>query len=237
MKFNKLIIVVSGSCLSLLLIGSSLAANSSNAYRSFLDKTEIIQSSFDDLKDKLEQEKGNKSLVAVPLVQGDDFQISKQDFIFYKSNIEMINQLQNNNSFKSSSFSDDKLIDNMVKDELTVSYAKKLGLEVTSKEVNEAIQQERSLLNNPSITGENNDMVREILKHRIGITGLSEDEFWNNDQTKKSYEKAILKGKLFDKLVAEGKIKNDGADFGNYQMNLLKSSKGEVIVNKSELNN
>ncbi|OAB34898.1 hypothetical protein PMSD_14165 [Paenibacillus macquariensis subsp. defensor] len=241
MKLNKLTVIVGSTCLSLLLIGSAFA---SNAFNTSPAKAEIISSSFDDLKAKIEQEKRSKSLAAdVPLVRGKDFQISKQDFIFYKSGMEMINKLQNNNSLKSSSFSDDSLIDDMVTKELTVSYAKELGLKVTPQEVDTVIQQERSYLNDPSITGEleggidNNETVREIMKHNIRITGLSEDEFWNRDQTKQGYEKALLLGKLYDKLAAEGEIEKDGAAFENYKKNLFENSKGEVIVDKSVLNN
>ncbi len=222
--------------MSLLLVGSAFAAN---AFTPSADKTQIISSTFDELKGKLEQYKDKRSLAAdVPLVQGDDFQISKQDFIFYKSNMEMINKLQNNGSksLNSASFSDDTLIGEMVKKELTVSYAKKLGLEVTPQEVDAVIQQERSYLNDFSITGENNELVREIMKYRIGMTGLSDDEFWNSESTREQYEKALLMGKLYDKLVAEGKFeKGDGAAFGNFQKTLLEEAKGSVIVNKEVL--
>ncbi|MDR0267083.1 hypothetical protein [Paenibacillus sp.] len=239
MRLNKLTVVIGSTCLSLLLVGSAFAASASNVFDSSATKSEIISSSFDDLKVMLDQENNTRSIAVVaPLVHGGDFQISKQDFIFYKSNMEMINKLQNISSLKSVSLSDDSLIGEMVKKEVTVSYAKKLGLEVTPQEVDAVIQQERSFLNDPSITGENNDTVREIMKNRIRITGLSEDEFWNSDQTRKEYEKALLIGKLFDKLVADGEIEKDnGADFGNYQKKILESYKGEVIVDKSVLNN
>lgn len=49
----------------------------------------------------------------------------------------------------------------MVKKEVTISYAKKIGLEVTLQEADTIIQQERSYLNDPSITWENNELVRE----------------------------------------------------------------------------
>ncbi|MCP3776700.1 SurA N-terminal domain-containing protein [Paenibacillus sp. MZ04-78.2] len=148
----------------------------------------------------------------------------------------MINKLQNNKNALSS-ISDDALIDEMVKKELTVSHAKKLGIQVSAQEVDAVTQQERSLLNNPSITGEDNETVREIMKHRIRITGLSDEEFWKSNETRKEYEKALLMGKLFDKLVAEGKIEKDGASFGVFQNSLLVSSKGKVTVNKNALNN
>ncbi|MCP1306109.1 hypothetical protein [Paenibacillus tyrfis] len=237
MKIKKLTVVMGGACLSLLLIGSAFASTASNASSVSMSKTGIISSSFDDLKAKLEQEKNSKNLASTtPLVQGEDFQISRQDFIFYKSNMDMINKLQNN-KIAPSSISDDALIDEMVLKELTVNHAKKLGLQVSPQEVDAVIQQERTLLNDPSITGENNETVREIMKHRIRITGLSEDEFWKSKETKKEYEKALLTGKLFDKLVAEGKIEKDGASFGVFQKSLLESSKGKVTVNKNALNN
>jgi pSer/pThr/pTyr-binding forkhead associated (FHA) protein len=123
----------------LLLIGSPFAAN---AFTPSADKTHRISSTFEELKGKLEPYKDKRSLAAdVPLVQGDDFQISKRTFIFYKSNMEMINKLQNNGSqsLTATSFSDDTLIGEMVKKEVTVSYAKTLRLEVTPQEVDAVI--------------------------------------------------------------------------------------------------
>ncbi|WP_019537607.1 hypothetical protein [Paenibacillus ginsengihumi] len=230
MKLNRLFVIMGGACLSLLLIGSAFASNLSTS------TVEIISSSFDSLKAKLDQEQNNKLASAVPLAQSDDFQISKQDFVFYKSNMEMIKKLQNQQSLNSSSISDDALINEMLTKEITVSHAKKLGLKVSPQEIEEVIEVEKSALNDPSITGENNEIVREIMKHRIRITGLSEDEFWKSDKIKNEYEKALLMGKLFDKLVEEGKIENDGASFGAYQKELLNNYKGKVTINKSILN-
>ncbi|MCP3776701.1 hypothetical protein NLX71_26025 [Paenibacillus sp. MZ04-78.2] len=82
MKINKLTVVMSGACLSLLLIGSAFASTASNASSVSTSKTGIISSSFDDLKAKLEQEKSNKNVAsAAPLAQGEDFQISRLCFL------------------------------------------------------------------------------------------------------------------------------------------------------------
>ncbi|BFH65377.1 hypothetical protein [Paenibacillus azoreducens] len=232
MKLNKLTVIAGGVCLSLFLIGFAFSASASNAANPSTDKVDTIRSSFNDLKAKLDPDQNHQnSAVPVPLVQGEDFQISKQEFIFYKSNLELINKLQNHQI----SISDDALIDNMVKKKLTVSYAKNLGLKVTPEEVDAVIERERSSLSDSSIKGRNNETVRELMKQRIRITGLSEDEFWNSDQTKKEYEKALLIGKLFDKLAAEGKIGKEGADFESFQKNLLESSVGKLTINKNVL--
>ncbi|MBE9915881.1 CPBP family intramembrane metalloprotease [Paenibacillus donghaensis] len=65
---------------------------------------------------------------------------------------------------------------------------------VTPQEVDAAIQRERSYLNDSSITGKNNEIVREIMKYRIEMTGLTDDEFWNSESTREQYEKALLMG-------------------------------------------
>jgi hypothetical protein len=74
------------------------------------------------------------------------------------------------------------------------------------------------------------------MKYRIGMTGLPDDEFWNSASTRGQYEKALLMGKLHDKLVAEGKFeKGDGTAFENFQKSLLEEAKSSVIVHKEVL--
>ncbi|MDR0270830.1 hypothetical protein [Paenibacillus sp.] len=75
----------------------------------------------------------------------------------------------------------------MVQKELTVSYAKILGLKVTPEEVDAVIERERSSLSDSSTTGENNETVREIMKQRIRTTVSQKQKQIKSNETTERY--------------------------------------------------
>lgn len=121
------------------------------------------------------------------------------------------------------------LLMNFIKSELTVQNAKNLGLEATAQEITDVIAVEKAALNDPNLDPENY-LVKELMSNRIRITGLTEDEFWNSEETRYGYEKAILIGKLYDQLVKEGTL-NNIAEFNEYQTGLLNASQDKLEIN------
>lgn len=195
---------------------------------------EQIKEGFDEIQLSLESGKMNRNLAASsPVVVGDGIEITRDRFVFYKKSSELLSSLENNNNslLKQAAQSDDDIINELIKSDLTVQNAKNLGLEATDQEINNAITAEKAALNDPDLDPDNY-LVKELMSNRIRITGLTEDEFWNSEETRYGYEKAILLGKLFDQLVKEGKI-NDISEFNEYQNQLLEASKDKLEINYS----
>ncbi|MDR6550938.1 SurA N-terminal domain-containing protein [Paenibacillus qinlingensis] len=139
---------------------------------------------------------------------------------------EMINKFSKNKA----TIEDNVLVDDMIKKELLVKQAKKAGIQVSAEEVSNLIKRERAAIDNTNYLDENTETVKEIMKNRIRITGLSEDDFWNSNEIKTEYEKAILSGKLYDQLTQQGKIKSI-QEFENFKDDLLNKSKSSLTIN------
>lgn len=193
---------------------------------------EQIKTGFDKVKEQVNQQKLFKDTtgIEIPLVKGEGFQISAKDFSFYKGNLELLYKLDK----KPLRLDDSNLIDEMVKKELLVKRAEKLGMTVSKQEVDSVIEKERNAFNDPAISGKNNDTVKEIMKNRIRITGFSDDEFWNSEDIRKQYEKSIIIGKLYDHLISTKEIK-DMQDFLQYQNTLLLTEKGKYSIHTSTI--
>ncbi|MBP2002393.1 hypothetical protein J2Z69_003466 [Paenibacillus shirakamiensis] len=206
-----------------LLLTSSVIYSQSNSSK------EQIKDGFDEIQSSLEKEKLNSNLRAnSPLVEGEGIRITTDTFIFYKKSSELVSGLQNN-VVKQRPQSDDDIIKELIKSELTALHAKKLGLKATSQEINGVITSERAALHDSNLDPDH-DLVKELMSNRIRITGLTEDKFWNSEDTRVGYEKAILIGKLYDRLLKKGTIK-DVADFDKYQTGLLNDSQGKLKIN------
>jgi hypothetical protein len=190
----------------------------------------IISAGFDNIKVKLDQQQTISSQsVVVPLVQANDFQISPKQFTFYKSNLELLNKLQGK-----SNASDNELINEMVKQELAVQYAKKAGLTVSEDEISQGIEKEKSSLNDPTLNDNNSLTVKELMKNRIRITGLTEDQFWNSIDTREEYKKAFLLAKLANQLIAQNKVRTM-QDFSAFKDDLLQKSNGTFSINLTSI--
>jgi hypothetical protein len=215
MKKRKFIISI--IALATLLISSAIYAYS-------IVPKEEIQNSFSNLKEKLENQED------FVLVSGDGFQITAKRFIFYKENKKMLNEIQNINDIPS----DIDLLNELIKTELLVQYAKDEGLKVSDEEITDAIEFERKVLQDPNLTGEENEIVKEIMKNRIEMTGLSEKEFWNSKEIREQYGKHILIGKLYSHLLTKGEIE-DIQDFQKFQDKLLEARSDSYTVDMSNI--
>ena len=196
----------------------------------YADGKVSIHDLFNQIKIKQDQQK------QAVLVQGDGFQIDAKQFVFYKSNLEMIAQLENQPKIV---LSDDQIIDNLIIEELTAQYAKQQGITASAQEISDEISKERAALHDPkNVDPKNgntkNKIVFEIMKNRIRITGLTEDQFWQSAEIRGSYERAILIGKLYVKLQSEGKIKSM-QDFQTFKSNLLEQNRSKVKIYKDTI--
>lgn len=187
---------------------------------------ETIQKGFDTIRSKLDLLGLKKDQI---LVHGGGIEIPLERFVFYRENVDLISQL---GPYAQPKLSDEAILDNMIKDELAVQYAKALGLNVSPQEVDDVVQLQRSLLEQTD--DQNGYVIKELMANRIKITGLTEDQFWNSSEVREMYEKALLRSKLANKLVEEGTIK-DVMDFTRFKENLYAEKKGDLHINYSLL--
>lgn len=198
------------------------------------EQKQVIEQAFNEIQDEKQKMKNVSEL----LVQAEGFEIYSEQFLFYKKNVELTNNLNktinNPNTARVETYTDTQLINEMIKKQLTAQYAKDNGITVADNEITEYLNQERNLLYDPNIEGENKALVQELMANRIKITGLTEDEYWNSKETRLEYENTIYKGKLYNKLIEEGTIK-DGAEFDQFQDKLLAQHQGKYEINLSAL--
>lgn len=203
------------------LVGSaSVIYSQSSVSPSLADK---IKAGFDAIQASLNEQKAKTD--APLLVEGEGIRIDAERFIFYKKNLELIHSLQ-----KGPMLTDSQIIDEMIKKELAVQYAKKLGFKVSPQEIDEVVRFERESLKNAD---SDSDFVKELMKNRIRITGMTEDEFWNSDLVRNHYEESLLIAKLASH-IAEGKI-NGITNLNEFQNELLASSKNKLKINTAAL--
>lgn len=222
MKAKKTIYLMVGLVLVLLVGSSAIYADSA------FNKNDIA-SKFNEMKTDLANVKNSDAIVA----QVDDIKIKNKDLVGYKKNIELVASLQGNPTAKAQSqVTDEQIIDVLVTNELLVKQATNFGLTVTADEVDQVIKREREALaqtDDPS-----NDFVRELMKNRIQITGLTEDEFYQSQEVRDKYAESILIGKLYNKLVEDKKI-TESQGFDQYQKNLLTSKESSIEINEEVL--
>ncbi|TJY40856.1 hypothetical protein E5161_16185 [Cohnella pontilimi] len=162
-----------------------------------------------------------------PLVEGDGIRIMPEEFFLYKSGVALGNQQP---GLSKINVTDEQIVENLIMGQLTVRYAKKLGLTVSPKELDKEISFQRDSLKQAS----NDNPVKQVMAKRIEQSGLTEDEFWRSELIRRKYEESILKGKLYTKLIQDGTIKSgDGSEFGEFQKKLLAEKKEKLTINWS----
>ncbi len=245
---NKIIAVTT---IVFAITGTSIFASQSNSVNNNTTdqvtdaQKSLIKSTFDNIEASrslnqsllVQSDSKNANLV----VNGKGVQISDEDYNFYKENVKLIQQLNNQqsagtqlNSLVANTSSTDNadLLNQLLADQLAVKYAKDNGISVTSAEVQQVIDHERSVLYNPDVQGDNKALVQEIMANRIRITGLSEEQFWKSSEIQTQYSKLIYLNKLYEKLMSEGKIK-DSSDFDKFKTDLLATEKNDYKVNEN----
>jgi len=219
---NKKILVTLVSIFAIGVIASSISADSQ------IPKDRISQG-FEKIKTEMNSQA--KSSSSIPLVEGDGLRIMPEKYVFFKNSMELINSLQNDKS-NQITLTDEEIINNLATEELTVKYAKEMGITVSNEEINEVINNERKALSQEN--DPDNDLVRELMKNRIKITGMSEDEFWNSEMARDNYERAILLGKLMDELIKNKAITN-ARDFEDFKSKLFEKKKNNLKINKEAI--
>lgn len=218
MSKKKIIALVIFSVLLIAIVPTITASYNSSVSSK---EKEIIANTFNSIQNEINQDLKNKNIAI-----GKGFDITYERFIFYKKNIEMVNALSKMTNY----LTDEELLNNLLTKDFAIQEAKNLGITVTKSEIEESIKFQKELLNNPEIKGDSKELVQEIMKKRIEITGLTEDEFWESDIVKNGYEDALYLDKLYSQLLSIGEVENM-EEFSNYQDNLFNLHKKSVEIN------
>ncbi|NMO98062.1 hypothetical protein [Paenibacillus lemnae] len=157
----------------------------------------------------------------------DTVKIDTADFLFYKTNAQRAAELNN-----AEMPSDQHLINNMLKDKITAYEAVQQGITVSDEEVQQEIDFQRDVFENQmEQTSPEAQEVYDMMKNRIRITGLSEEEFWDADFVKQVYKEALLEGKLMNALRGDDKSFETIEDFQKYKEELLSKYKDKISFN------
>lgn len=223
MKKKYLLIPAAGVCVLAMTL-SIVSASSSNS------NSELISQSFDEMKvtiDKIGAVQ-NQNLASF-----DTLKVDVEDFVFYKANAQLVAELKNTEVP-----SDQSLIDNMLKDKLTAYEAIQQGITVSDEEVQKEIDFQRDVFENQmDLSSPEVQDVYDMMKNRIRITGLSEEEFWKADFVKQGYKEALLEGKLMNSLRGDDRTFETIEDFQKYKEELLTKYKDKISLNLDLLNN
>lgn len=226
---SKARIIVLIICSLLVFVAIPVTANHFSALLENGKSEKIIEKTFDTIA----KEFNNKSVSKDQIIASvDDYKVTYERFLFYKLNLEMFDSLTEAKS--NSTLSNAELINNLLQKAVTVQEAKKLGINVSPEEVEEAINDQKELLYNTDYTGDNKELIQEIIKKRIEITGLSEEDFWRSEQVFNDYEESLYMSKLFELLLSKGEIQQIN-EFTSYQKKLLEEKYSSIKMNTSVL--
>lgn len=96
------------------------------------------------------------------------------------------------------------------------------------------VSQQRAFLYDANLEAESRELVQEIMKHRIALTGLTDEGFWQSDEVMKGYSNSLYISKLMQEILADESQKGmDG--FKQLQEKLLKAFLEKYEVNMSVL--
>lgn len=163
------------------------------------------------------------------VAEGAGVRISAERFQHYKDNMAQVYAAQHWPPDQLPS--DSQLLDELIGSDLAANYARDIGLEATAEEIDEAIRQERESLSEPDSEP---DSVKTFMRERIERSGLTEEQFWSDDETRYAYEKAILLGKLGTRLTEEGRLQQPSGMSG-FKKELLHRHRGEIIINEANM--
>lgn len=223
MKKKYLLIPAVGICVLAMTL-SMVSASSSPS------NSELISQSFDEMKIKIDKTSAVQNQY---LASYDTLKIDIKDFVFYKENAQLVAKLKNTEVPN-----DQFLLDNMLKDKLTAYEAIQQGITVSDEEVQREIDFQRDVFENQlDVSSPEVQDVYDMMKNRIRITGLSEEEFWNADFVKQGYKEALLEGKLMNSLRGDDRSFETIQDFQKYKDELLTKYKDKIRLNLDLLNN
>ncbi|QCT01815.1 hypothetical protein E6C60_1097 [Paenibacillus algicola] len=226
MKKKYLLVPAAGVCaLAMMLSMVSASSNNSNS--------KLISQSFDEMKVTIDKIDKISAVQNQNLASFDTLKVDVEDFIFYKANAQLVAKLKSTEVP-----SDQYLIDNMLKDKLTAYEAIQQGITVSDEEVQKEIDFQRDVFENQmDLSSPEVQDIYDMMKNRIRITGLSEEEFWKADFVKQGYKDALLEGKLMNSLRGDDRTFETIEDFQKYKEELLTKYKDKVRLNLDVLNN
>jgi hypothetical protein len=210
-------VVLSAVILTCFVSASAVIASSAN---------ENISNLFDQIKTKITDEENVQNSVAI--ATGDSFKIEAGEFKLYKANLQFIAKM-NNVDFN---FTNEEILKMMAKDRLIVQYAKDNGISVTNQEVDSYIKQTRNGLQSDEAPAE----FKEIMKNRIRISGLTEEQFYNSPEIRQSYERLLYGNKVAKMLSSQGRLTNPLQDYEKFKEELWNKSKDKIKINRNALN-
>lgn len=199
----------------LLLIAAAIYFSSSSK-----EENNIIEDTFDAIQKETASLSFNETVASVQ-----DINVTYERFLFYKYNIEMFHALSNTEF----SASDEELLNELLKKDLTIREAKNEGIAVAKEEVEQEIKFQQQVLENPEYTADNKELIQKIMKKRIEITGLTNEQFWESDMVYKQYEDALYLGKFYTYLLNKGEIQTM-EQFTKYQDQLLESREVTICI-------
>ncbi|WP_027084218.1 hypothetical protein [Cohnella panacarvi] len=160
-------------------------------------------------------------------IVGPDFSITNDRYVFFKKNLELIHEIGHNGPL----MTENEMIRALSKKELVFHYAQNQGIKVSEQEINDAIAEQKRKLYEVPDTSDSAEVIREIMKQRIAITGLNSEEFWKSDFTRNEYLKSITIGKLYSEMLADKKMKSY-EDFDAFQNRLYDENVSKIQIFK-----
>jgi hypothetical protein len=133
------------------------------------------------------------------VIEDEDVKISLSDYVFAKKNRELIYVLNQVKEVPS----DAVLLQDMVTTQLMVNYAKQSGVVVTPEEVREAIDFQKTALDEADPNNEQHQLIRYIMENRIRISGKTEEDFWNSDELYEAYQTSLYDSKFIQSILSD----------------------------------
>ena len=223
MKKKDTVPYIAAAVTAVLIIAISVASVNTDRDPSVQPDSARIKESFDQLGEDMKELKRNDSLSSA-VAEVNDVVITQEQFVFYKSNVELTSALRG----ETLNLNDRELADKLLVEELTAREAARLGIVADDEEIEEVIRLEKEAFESLAAETENQRLVKEIMSNRIRITGLSEEEFWSSGVVKEGYKRALLNMKLMEKLIADGTI-TEPDKFYEYKEELLNQVRDQVI--------
>ncbi|BBI32403.1 SurA N-terminal domain-containing protein [Cohnella abietis] len=118
--------------------------------------------------------------------------------------------------------SNNDILNDMIKKQLTVQYAIEKGIVVSDEEVQSYANEQREALQTVS------EEAKEALKNLINISGLSENEYWKSDVLLSKYRNWII----INKLIESDNSLYTLEAFNSFQESLLKNSSQNVDIDQ-----
>lgn len=175
-----------------------------------------IDSLFSDMKAELS--KSGDLLDTDVIVKVDSKEITYNEFREYKENLIMMAKKEG----LALNRSNNDILNDMIKRQLTVQFAINKGIVVSNEEVQAYANEQRKILQTAP------EEAKEVLKNLIEKSGLPENEYWESNTLLSAYREWII----INKLIESDNSIETPETFSSFQESLLKSSSQNYYVNQ-----